>query len=63
MGDVVEIDTTSGDTIDVYYKYFNPAEMNDGSGQIDWTQVIDTGPLIMNLTLLTVLQCIAQNEL
>ena len=29
-----------GDTVDTYYKYFNPAEMSDGSGQIDWTQVI-----------------------
>ena len=30
-----------GDTVDTYYKYFNPAELSDGSGQIDWTQVID----------------------
>ena len=29
-----------GDTVDTYYKYFNPAELDDGSGQIDWTQVI-----------------------
>ena len=30
-----------GDTVDTYYKYFNPAELDDGSGQIDWGQVIE----------------------
>jgi len=39
MGDEVEKDSLGND-IDSYYKYFNPAEMNDGSKQIDWTQVI-----------------------
>ena len=34
-------DTFMGDDgVDDYYKYFNPAEMSDGSGTIDWTQVI-----------------------
>ena len=34
-------DTFMGDDgVDDYYKYFNPAEMSDGSGIIDWTQVI-----------------------
>ena len=34
-------DTYMGDDgLDDYYKYFNPAEMADGSGLIDWTQVI-----------------------
>ena len=34
-------DTYMGDDgVDDYYKYFNPAEMADGSGLIDWTQVI-----------------------
>ena len=40
MGDEVETDSL-GNPIDSYYKYFNPAEMSDGSKQIDWTQVIE----------------------
>ncbi len=28
------------DSTDGYNKYYNPAEMEDGSGEIDWTQVI-----------------------
>jgi len=28
------------DTVDSYNKYYNPAVMSDGSGQIDWTQTI-----------------------
>ena len=39
MGDEVDTDSL-GNPIDSYYKYFNPAEMGDGSKQIDWTQVI-----------------------
>ncbi len=40
MGDEVETDSL-GNPIDSYYNYFNPAEMSDGSKQIDWTQVIE----------------------
>ena len=40
MGDEVELDTLTGDSLDSYYKYFNPAEMDDETGRIDWTQVI-----------------------
>ena len=59
-------DTFMGDDgVDDYYKYFNPAEMSDGSGIIDWTQVIaiiNSGQVVLSLIQPTVMTCIAQNE-
>ena len=42
-----------------------PAEMSDGSGTIDWTQVmrtINNGQVVLSLIQPTVMTCIAQNE-
>ena len=40
MGDEPDTDSL-GNEIDEYFKYYNPAEMEDSTGRIDWTQVIE----------------------